>query len=514
MQNSHNQENELRGSSSSLLLSLPEELIEHVCQQFSSCRDRRSLAFLCRTSKTLNRIGTRFLYSKFSSGGYMSRLAFFLRTLCERPDLGTYVHSLSLGSDIWFRLPQEHIDFISKAAERFGLDVAVPLMPSGYPSGGSDDEESEDGEGDEDQLGSNDSSEGEVEHNGHISGREEDKEEAYERSQLGQYPFETMAQLTIALTPNLRELQVTARQIMCDDGEGAFTLLEELAKRSPPPVSLPHLRHFSFGHEDCREVSFKYFEGVIVLAPNIRTIHGHPCFDQPRYAPEAPINISNVTELRFKSGHLSATGLRAILSSCERLEIFQYHYDTIYAGLDPGCATPREIVDILSKHKDSLRYIYIDLGSREEHQGGLFFGFCIEGQEILSLREFSCLETFNIDGSSILFPEAGSKKYHTNILVDMLPRSIRNLRLKDMQKEAATNLVTLTDSIDSFPQLSEVFLNGNGIGGPLGKFEVIFEESEIDLLRERLTSRGIRFLKQSPSRWEYISDDEETTEDW
>lgn len=518
MQFPQNQGNELRGGPS-LLLTLPEELVEHICQQLSTNRGSRSLAFLCRTSKILNRIATRVLYSGFSSDGYMRRMAFFLRTLCERPDLCTYVRWLLLDGSIWFDPPRDCINFISKAAESFGLDVLAPLMSDidPYPLGREEYEGNEDSEG-EDLARSGDSGGEGGEDVYNINDEEEEKEseeEAYHHSQLGQYPFETMAQLIIALTPNLRSLKVVGKQVMCDTGEGAFTMLEELAKRSPPPVSLPHLHHFSFGHEDCREVSFKYFEGVIALAPNIRTIRAHPCFDQPKYAPGSPINIKNVTDLRFKSGHLSAPALRAIISPCERLEVFQYCYNTMYAGLDPECATPREVVDILSQHKDSLRYLDLDLGSREEHRGGWYFGLCIEGQEIVSLKMFSCLETFKIDGSSILFPEVGTDKYNTNILTEMLPQSIRTLHLRDTQKEAVANLITLTDSLEYFPHLSEIYLAGNENGGPLGRYDVIFKDSEIQTLLERLTSREITFLKRG--RWKYSYDsegDEETKEYW
>ncbi|KAK6330312.1 hypothetical protein TWF730_004805 [Orbilia blumenaviensis] len=519
MQNSRNKEDNPRGSGPPAtlgLLSLPEELIELVCEQLSSDRDSKSLASLCRASRDLNRIATYALYSRFASNGDLRRLALFLRTLCERPELGASVRSLSLAVDSWFDCPPEYIGFVTETAERFGFDVGLPTVYNYNDRAlvrGLEEGEYGDSEG-EDQAQSDDRRKSELENGYDRNDEEIESEEDIGQSQLDLYPFETIAQLTIALTPNIQSLDVVAKQIMCDTGEGAFTMLEELAQQSPPPISLLRLHHFSFGHEDCREVSFKYFEGVIALAPNIRTIHAHPCFDQPRYAPKAPVNIKNVTDLRFKSGHLSARGLRAIVSSCNRLEIFQYCYDTIYAGLDPGCATPREIAEILSQHKDSLKYMDIDLGSREEHQGGLFFGFCIAGEEIESLKEFSCLETFKIDGSSILFPEAGSDKCHTNILLDMLPQSIRILHLKDTQIEAAANLITLTESLDSFPNLCEVFLAGNGIGGPLGKFEVAFEDSEIQILRERFKSRGISFLKPGQWRNAFISDDVEPTEDW
>ncbi|KAK6505467.1 hypothetical protein TWF481_007366 [Arthrobotrys musiformis] len=525
MQNLQNQEScepELRGSGPSLL-SLPEELIEQICQHVSSKRDVKSLDFLCRTSRDLNRIGTPVLYHSFPSQGYIRRIFLFLRTLCERPDLCTHVRWMSLAGDAWYTLTESDIALVSKAAERFGLDVVAPL-PTRYPSS---EEQSEDeeyvGSRGEDQPGPENDRESEDESGYVISDEDEDAEEeedqsgdsAYQRSQLGEYPFETMAQLIIALTPNLRYLDVVARQIMCDAGEGSFTLLEELAGRSPPPISLPHLHDFSFGHDDFREVSFSYFEGVIALAPNIRKIWGDPCYDQPRFLPVGPINIKNVTDLRFKSGHLSEQALTTIVSSCERLEVFQYHYSTMYSGLDPICASPREIVNILSQHKDSLRELDIEIGSREEHQEGMYFGLCIEGEEIVSLKMFSCLETFKVDGSSILFPKADSDKYHTGVLTEMLPQSIRTLRIFDTQEEAAANLVALTDSLENFPHLSEIYLSGNTFGGPLGKFDVKFKELEVKTLRDRLKCRGIAFLKRG--RWTYSStleEDYETREYW
>ncbi len=91
-----------------------------------------------------------------------------------------------------------------------------------------------------------------------------------------------------------------------------------------------------------------------------------------------------------------------------------------------------------------------------------------------------------------------------DLLVEILPASIRCFYLCHTQKEAAANMMTLADCLDDFPSLKEVLLSGNGVGGPLGQEEVVFDEEEIEYLRMKFTSRGIRFLKFAGVRglWE------------
>ncbi|KAF3919522.1 hypothetical protein ABW20_dc0101257 [Dactylellina cionopaga] len=440
----------------SRLMSLPEELIENVCQQLVAPRYFGSgLAALCRTSKTLNRIATPVLYSNFNACENMKRIAKFLKVIIEKPILAQYVREICMDVFRYFALTPEYTKVFIEAGARLGLDLKNKIFHE----------------------------------TGYIN--EHPEHEAEDRfAMLERYPFETMAQLAIALCPSLRELEVMAHQVMVRDLEGSFTLLEQLAREGR--VLLPHLHTFHFGHDDAREISFGYFDGVFQLAPNLRSVSGRPCFDQSHYCPKTPIRIANVTELRLRSGHLSATGLRAIVSSCNRLEIFQHSNGSMYAGVDPPCVTPREAVEILALHKDSLRYLDLELSSREEHRDEDYNGPCIEGDQIVSLKDFSCLETFNIDGTSILFPEVGSHNYHTDVLVDMLPTSIRSVRFRDVQKEAAANMITLTSSISRYPFLTEVFLipNSNGLLGPS---VVDFDDSELDILHQRFSDAGVKF---------------------
>lgn len=428
------------------LLSLPEEMIEHICQQLlghpESKYDPKSLSHLCRTSKDVNRIGTPVLYSCFDAHERLKRTADFLRTISLRPDLGQLVQDLYFSTFYWFKLSQSHIEVFTGAAARLGVS---------------------------------------------LDGWFED------------YPYEAMVQLIIAQTPNVRAIDVSAHEVCSDDGVGSFTLLEKMASQVPRRVSLPHLRRLCVGHDDSRRISLGYFEGIFGLAPNVRQLTMDPCYGL--HCDERHVNdcmvLDNVTSLQLNGGHLSKHQLESIVSRCRALETFKYKYYSIYAGLKEVCVTPREVIEMLRQHNhnDTLHSIHLNLGWRERRLPDdiTFSGTCADGDQILSLKDFSRLETFYVDGSSVLFPTVQTPGYRTNILTNMLPSSICHFLLTNAQKESVVNVMSLADSIADFPLLEEIVLTGNSMGGPLGDEEVVLDDSEINMLCKILDENGVRF---------------------
>jgi hypothetical protein len=370
----------------------------------------------------------------------MKKLANFLRSISLRPELAGYVQNISFSMFYWFQLTEDYLETFADAAARLGVNLD---------------------------------------------------------NWMEEHPYEAITQLIIAQIPNVRKIDVAAHEVMADDGVGAFTLLEQIAAQVPRRVFLPHLQQLSVGHDDSRSISLGYFGGIIELAPHIREITINPCYGLhfDKELVNGRLSLKNVTSLKLDGGHISKSALESIVRLCGDLEIFEYQYHSIYAGLGSVCVTPREVIEILGPHRNTLRSISIDLAQRERvgDTDICFSGPCADGDQILSLKDFSRLETFRIDGTSVLFPEVQMPGYHTNILTNLLPKSIRRFQLTDAQKESVANMIRLVDSIADFPLLKHVILTGNSIHGPLGEEEVVLDESEVSTLRKMLEDVGAKF---------------------
>ncbi|KAH8899781.1 hypothetical protein GQ53DRAFT_835831 [Thozetella sp. PMI_491] len=433
------------------LMQLPIELIEKILWALR-CRHiqwvsrpiyhYRSLADLSQASRALHAIATPILYYHFDSKDCVKRIANFLRSLCTNPELGRHLRELdlSVSDDRWFVLTEAHVGTFSKLAD--GLGVSLP--------------------------------------------------DAWEDDVC----FEIMAQLIVSQSSRLRRLQFCVYQVFAREGVGAFTLLEQLAQKS---FSLPFLNEFYYSHGETRDISLEYFAGLLIMAPSLQTIVADPWYDPSGiYAPgptAQPIPIGNVSKLCFMSGHISRDALEAIVSSCRRLETFVFQHATIYSGLTPLSVTPRQAVEILRHHSVSLREIKLNLQYRDD-----LIEICPEGDQIPSLAEFSVLESLSVDGSTLVFTEPGvSHEVHARaVLAELLPASIRCFHLTEAGEGAPASIAALADSIHRFPFLEEVLFDWNpeaGGGMPA------FNDTELETLRAKFQSQGIRFLKMDRDRW-------------
>ncbi|KAL7937809.1 hypothetical protein V8C35DRAFT_277281 [Trichoderma chlorosporum] len=449
------------------LLSLPEEIIENICWQLAgdpqsiedicskpaggsrsiekTCshpagdpqlqNSPRPLSQFCQASRALHRIGTPVLYYCFDASQSLKKLANFLRTIILRPELAALVQELYLNTNSSTELDKSHTEAFEGAAARLGVSL-----------------------------------DGWMERNS----------------------YEAMAQLVIAHTPNVKFLEVIAHDKWSEGGFGAFTLLEEMAAQVPRQVSLPHLRRLHVGHDHGTWISLGYFGGILELAPNVRELVTDPIYEF--HCEKMPLSdrvvLDNIVHLRLKGGQISRRQLQELVSRCRALESFKYTYHYVYMSPDEKCVTPREAIEILRQHSDTLRSISLGLETRERRSGLSFYGECVDGEQILSLKDFSRLEFFHVDGSSVLFPEVQTPGYRTDILTNMLPSSIRQFELPNAQKESAANAITLATSIADFPLLEEVLLTANMADGPLGSDEVKFDELEIDMLSRILGDHG------------------------
>ncbi|EPS40983.1 hypothetical protein H072_5127 [Dactylellina haptotyla CBS 200.50] len=478
------------GMQPSTLLSLPEELLESICQIILDSRPTYSfnwqqpvvsLSYLSRTSKKIYRIATPVLYSTFDTRHVhkvQSQIyAKFLRTLFERPHLAKQVRRMYLKA-LYFRLAdfEEYQQLCLALADSLGLAISRSIHDtyrSSFQGSSSDGGYSD--EDDEPEVPS---------------------AVPFQSTVLGYYEYATLVQLLIALVPNLRVLYFEAREVECTDRRmgGSFIFLEELAKTGR--ASLLHLEEFAFSHNNSDPITFDYIHGILDLSPNIRSILAEPCDDPVDYHSDKPIGIQNVTSLKI-SGCLSKEGLRTIVSSRRSLEVFEHTHHTKYTDPDPPPMTPREAIEILDLHKHFLRVLKLDLRFRNNHRLDGRCKFCFEGHQIVTLKGFSQLESFEVDGSSILFPQKDDNNYHTEVLVNMLPRSIRCLSLQEVQKEGAANAITLLEHRSAFPFLNKLILFGNLLYSPLSPDPVTFPEHELEVLRQLTRAAGITFLKPS-----------------
>ncbi|KAJ6257798.1 hypothetical protein Dda_7587 [Drechslerella dactyloides] len=447
--------------SHSRLTSLPEELIEEICLQLSDDvwgagtmgPNTEALSALHRTSKLLNRIAAPILYRQFHCGSRMTRTAKFLKTISYRPDLAGLVHDLRISRPTWTDLPDEDIEFFTAASTQLGLDLEA--MDNAEP--------------------------GDV---------------------WDKYRYEIVSQLLISQTYNLKRLGFIVINRRSRDGRGAFVLLQQLAAQDLDLFSLFNLEQFSYSHSDGHEVGFDYFEGLLKLAPKIQSVCA-TCFNPWKDDSREPVNIYRVTDLTLRDGLISVYGLHTIVVSCGKLERFVLEDGTVERFTSKArratmCLAISQVVQVLAFHKNWLRHLDLRLaGDWCSHHA--YVEYCRQGDLRVSVKSFTSLETFKMDGEDILFPED-----HTNAFVNMLPRSIRRFHFQNARKEAPANMITLANSLGAdFPFLKEVLLNPYpGSQHKARIAAVIFDKSEIEILSQLFKAAGVTFLKKVPTRYD------------
>ncbi|KAL7947004.1 hypothetical protein V8C42DRAFT_343902 [Trichoderma barbatum] len=154
--------------------------------------------------------------------------------------------------------------------------------------------------------------------------------------------------------------------------------------------------------------------------------------------------------------------------------------------------TGREIIEILEPHKDTIKHIAIDLTENQLFHFVYTEG-CQDGDQILSVRDFSQLQTFEVDGGSVLFPEIELEE-HTYILKEMLPSSLKWFFLTSAQTESVANLHAVADCVsDYFPFLEWIYLASNLDMTLESANEKVFNKGAIYWLHDKLLDAGVSF---------------------
>ncbi|ETS06258.1 hypothetical protein M419DRAFT_4544 [Trichoderma reesei RUT C-30] len=367
------------------LLSLPVEVILHICRQL---RHPRTLSCFCRTSKAFHSIATPILYACFDNGGLdgspvergLEQSIKFLTAISLRPELGEFVRELRIEGSCSKVFDQSQDDMFRKAAARLGMDIPCP-------------------------------------------------------SQQG---FEAMACLLITQTPNLTTLDVYIANNGHDrDDSSPFGILENASPPVPLRIALPHLRQLHLG-QSSEEVSLRYFGGILQFAAGLTDLTLRTSFKPPPASVlcDDLMHFRNVTHLDVKGLNWTQRGLDFVVSRCHALVKFRYQSLEVAHGIASPTVTARELIEMLRQHghNKTLRSLNVDMKY-------LYPPFiCPDGEQVPSLKDFSRLETFCVDGTSIQFPAPGSPDYRTDILTNMLPSCVRHFDLTYAPNESVTNL--------------------------------------------------------------------------
>ncbi|TFB05493.1 hypothetical protein CCMA1212_002627 [Trichoderma ghanense] len=291
--------------------------IRHICLQLDVRHEKdgwnrtglKPLSHLCQTSKAIHHISTPVLYAGFDGGDSdLQRSINFLRTISLRPELGELVQELRV---LGFRsrvLDQSQKDVVQKAAARLGEGIPAWLELC---------------------------------------------------------PFEAVACLLIAQTPNLKALDIFLfRDAYVNKDFRPFSIFEDASAPVPWRASLPHLRQLSLGHG--RNFSLDYFAGILQLTTGLTdlTLWSH-LLKLPKTGLQCSslMSFRSVTRLAVKDSLWIRSQLQSVVSRCLALERFHYQSRQGVRGDQvPGALRPRDLINMLRQynHNNTLRSLYID----------------------------------------------------------------------------------------------------------------------------------------------------------
>ncbi|PKK52433.1 hypothetical protein CI102_4012, partial [Trichoderma harzianum] len=420
--------------------------------------DTPSLASLCRTSKRLRDIATPVLYSRFTTLRGAETAIPFLVTISQRQHLGRHVRKLDLcqGTSMDKIIDQRifqttRVDGKMTEAQRQILNEAATRL---------------------------------------------DIDEA----SIHLEQFATIVQLILAYTPLVTSVHIATLLAGTVHDRWGYTILKQLAAQVPRRVSLDYLRNLYLEHVNDMNLgssySLQYFAGIFKLAPSIDTLHMDPCsgIDLPRQITTRPqVSLANVTTLSLTQGNTPSNAVKWMVRDCAQLKHFQY-YSSGYPVVNR--VTPKEIIQVIRLHKDSLLSLSLLLKAKTTREFNMSIRMppCADGEQIVSLKAFTKLEILelNAPAPSIRFPKANTPGYHTHVLNEMLPQSIKHFRFTTPQKECIANLKTVAYyRANCFPHLRGVYLTNSSRVFP--EQETAFDTNEIEAVREKLLNARVRF---------------------
>ncbi|KAL7905349.1 hypothetical protein GGI35DRAFT_488624 [Trichoderma velutinum] len=447
----------------SYLASLPEYIVAQICRELVgrpgqpvteiTQYDTPSVASLCLTSNRLNIIATPVLYSRFLTLRGSEIAIPFLRTISQpRRNFGEYVRELGLYQTGFWGVTQVEKKMINKAATRLKV----------------------------------------------------------KKASIDRHEFDTIVQLILAYTPLVRCVQISTYLAGNVQGRWGYTILQQVAARVPRRVSLEYLGYLSLTYGSRRYAStagwtiddfcLQYFAGILELAPRLHTIQMNPSSGLYQYGQIVPprISLENVTSLSLAGKVSSIREMAMMVGACGQLKSFRYNSPPLVSWV---YLVPRDMIQVLLRHKDTLLDISISLEPEGAATHMMLLdetsvALCKDGSQILSLKDFSRLESLEVDGYSILFPKIESPFHHKYVLTDMLPRSIKRFCLTTPQKESVANIDTVADAVlaYSFPALRRIRLIGSFRFFWEPSWSLLkFDEEEIEVLRQKLLKVNVNF---------------------
>ncbi|KAL7803472.1 hypothetical protein V8C44DRAFT_369863 [Trichoderma aethiopicum] len=424
------------------LLSLPTEVLESICDELFPYRtgkftsdDTVHLAFFARTCKRFNPIATPLLYSRFIPPAKMFVCANFLATIFRRPELGEYVQELN------FRFCSIGMESIELYPICFEVAASLGVDLGQHPR---------------------------------------------------QHPFETLTQLIIACTPNVKVFAVlTDRFVMCRST--VRSVVNQLARKRT--FFLSKLESLAVRHFCTASLPIVHYSGFVMISPRLRQLWVEPSspLEHPWSQPSTNRYLATVRRLVLNLGNLDRDQMRRIVDACGPLTIFHHIYGTLDFERRPS-VTPAEMVQILGRHAGTLTSVRLNLAWR--HKDGLaeFYTspLCYESEEIRSMKAFSRLETLELDGSCFLLPWKGDESYHENVFTQLLPSSIRYFGITVALPGTVENLRSVAMARSEFPNLRKVYMENKLLAPSLGD-NVIFIWQDVTALERMMRMVGIYF---------------------
>ncbi|KAI2463107.1 hypothetical protein F4781DRAFT_145955 [Annulohypoxylon bovei var. microspora] len=424
-------------------------------------REKRFLAHLCRTSKAICVVAQPILFHYYATGnsrtmmriqegrkrvrGFPNELDFlpqFLRSVTQRPDLASQIatmHIVHRDALTGYETQMRNIESLFEYSASKNL-LKKPQLPNDWLEG-------------------------------HFS-----ELQISQRGQLHMW----LATLAIVLAPRLKSL------LLAIDHGARFSALED-----SPHLKLPSLHTLGVtGH--VTDYHFNELEALYAAAPNLETFYACDAsgwISKSFYHGYAyNLALSNLKKLSISD--LTFDNLKHLLPCVPKLEDLEYYWDDLDAEKDFDFGDMGELLEPLKK---TLKKLCIGfLPPQYSYDSDPFPKWVLPPQtdypSVRTFRQFNRLEYLSIDCFLLYGP---GEPDEPNRLIDILPRSIRTLRIAHVFKGIEKCLRQLAvDAPEKFPHLEEVKIGIPDKTDP--RYDYNIDKTRFS--REYFEASGIRFV--------------------
>ncbi|KAK2759346.1 hypothetical protein FQN54_002824 [Arachnomyces sp. PD_36] len=432
---------------SSTSSTLPYEITLHVAQYVKSTDDRRNLA-LC--SRALCDMVLPLVYENFTLYGQgLNNIIRWVETFLSKPRLASWVRSLTL--QCWNTTANYEWH---NWQDMFREEDPEPPLPS------PDDGLKFDKELVRDAVKS-------------LSSPHDEKAEAAWMADILAGNEDAWIALILFSLPNIESLHITSPGFV----RHPFVVLDKAAKREPPFDTRPAFTHLT-------DLTVEWWDTETGLDakdllpfysfPSLRSVTGHMITEgyegedshnyQPIPKPTTP--TSSVTELAFTESN-ACHGMQSQIQLCKNLKSFRYEHAD--GGTTGEGFQPQKFAQSLSSAKHSLESLYLDY-----HDSHYPIGHDNEDEVFgPSLAEFTRLKTIhlrlnNLSGIPHGLNEDPYNSLRLQDLADVLPKSLENLRVTDIDASAYSHFILelaefLEENFNVVPNLKTLVIEGYGL---------------------------------------------------